>query len=134
MNPNLFVLCPHGRRSAHETEWVHDPPGSFFKSGEWCPGGRPATLEDFGGEKVWWCAYSGVGNAPGMESGTPNGCKPYWASGEWPLVAKEPSGYQGPEIATTYQKAHVEQYGCGWRLVIPISKESVQAANVPGIT
>ena len=42
---NLFVLCSHGRRSAHgdQVTWG------------WCQGGRPVTLEDLGGEKVWWC-------------------------------------------------------------------------------
>lgn len=56
MNPNLFVLCSHRRRSAHgEKVKVREGGGYVTYADEWCQGGRPATLEDLGGEKVWWC-------------------------------------------------------------------------------
>lgn len=48
MIPNLFVACSHNRRSAHG--WIQYGPEEEDRM--WCPGGRPATLEDLGGEIV----------------------------------------------------------------------------------
>lgn len=55
---DLFIVCSHGRRSAHEPE-----KGEIHSPTAWCPGGRPVTLADLEGlgEKVWWCpVHEGV--------------------------------------------------------------------------
>jgi hypothetical protein len=56
MNPSLFVLCPHYRRSAHAGDVCKHGKTHMHTASEWacagpdpwCPGGRPATLEDLG--------------------------------------------------------------------------------------
>ena len=53
---DLFIVCSHGRRSAHEIPRFHHGENTVTAWNEMCPGGRPVTLEDLGGEKVWWCA------------------------------------------------------------------------------
>lgn len=55
--------CPHGVYEAHaylssdlaedDNPWFRRPMNGPPE--RWCPGGRPATLEDLGGKEIDWC-------------------------------------------------------------------------------
>lgn len=53
---DLRLPCEHGEYFEHPDDIWDYHTGHIVQVRE-CPGGRPATLEDLGGEKVWWCLW-----------------------------------------------------------------------------
>lgn len=105
---DLFIVCTHGRRSAHSIEIaVQQEPTAWEHRFEWCPGGRPITLADFEGlgEKVWFCELEYL-NADYELS--PNERQ------EWCQSARETFAtgrFRSPKLAAQHES-------CGWRILI----------------